>query len=63
MPSASSMFQTRLIWLFAFTAADAPLTYIALPPSARTSPYCCMARATIWASGPMVAIRLLTAVA
>ena len=42
--------------LSAFCEAEVPVTYIALPMSARTKPYCCMAWAMICASGPRLAI-------
>ena len=41
------MSQVRLMPLLAFTEAEAPVTYMALPMSATIRPYCCMARARI----------------
>ena len=55
------MFQVKLMSLLASCAAEVPVTYMALPMSARIRPYCCMAWAMIWASGPMAAIAALTA--
>ena len=55
------MFQVRSMLLLASTEAEVPVTNIGLPMSARIRPYCCMAWAMIWASGPMLAIKALTA--
>ena len=60
-PATSAMSQTRVTWLLAPTAAGAPVTYIAPPLSARTRPYCCIARATTCACGPMPPMAALTA--
>ena len=60
-PRMSFMSQARLILLLASWEAEVPVTNIELPRSASTRPYCCMARATIWACGPSVLITELTA--
>jgi len=60
-PRTSFMFQVKLMALLAFCEAELPVTYIALPMSARTRPYCCMAWAMIWASGPKPLMTALTA--
>src|SRR5579859_4133479 len=56
----SFMFQTNWSWLVALPEAEEPVTYMELPMSARIRPYCCMARAIIWACGPILVIKLLT---
>ena len=57
----SSWFQTNFV-PDELTIDEAPVTYIAVPISASTRPYCCIAWAMICDSAGMAAILLLTAV-